>query len=627
MRILFLPILALQLAAQSPAGLAELLSRAADYEYGQSRQPLAEVDVWLRTAPTDRAGIAGIEQQFLRLLEGKSTLAAKDFACRRLGIYGSDASVPVLARLLRDAATFEMARDALHRIPGEKSAAALRAELPRTSGKNRLAIINSLSARRDQPSTASLTKLLDDQDAATASAAAAALGRIATPAAAQALAQAAARSSGGLHLDIQEASLECAARLPEAAPAIYKRLIGAREPEMIRVAALIGLASSGKSAALPLLRDSLRKETPLVRAAAVKCLVDNSSPEAAAILAAEWPSLPEALQVQSLPGTRSTAPTALRSPHESVRVAALEVLSNSGAAAAVPLLANAAANPGSDAELAAARLALDRISGPGTDAAVVSGLRSAQGRLRLEYIRAAGTRVIQDANDSLLAALDDPEARRESLRALRETAGEQQVLRLIEALSSMKSSAERREAERALTAAVRRAPANSTAIRDAYRQSVDPAVRASLLQVMALAGQESSIPLFREILTSQDADLRRPAILALSEWPGEAPLPLLLESAGGDPIPALRVLAVRGYLRLAALPSTRSASETARLLASAVKLASQPEEKKIILAALPRAVCPESLAIAEAMAADPAVAAEAQLAAGRLRSALKPRNQ
>lgn len=112
-----------------------------------------------------------------------------------------------------------------------------------------------------------------------------------------------------------------------------------------------------------------------------------------------------------------------------------------------------------------------------------------------------------------------------------------------------------------------------------------------------------------------------------TEWPTPAPIPDLLEIAKGDANPAFQILALRGYVRLVGLPVNRPPAETAGLLAQAMSMARQPDEKKAVLALLPQAICPESLKIAQEAMNDGAVASEAKMAADRLRRALTPRKQ
>jgi hypothetical protein len=85
------------------------------------------------------------------------------------------------------------------------------------------------------------------------------------------------------------------------------------------------------------------------------------------------------------------------------------------------------------------------------------------------------------------------------------------------------------------------------------------------------------------------------------------------------------VLALRGFIRLTSLPSDRTPDESTRLLADALSLAKQANEKKLVLGALPRYACPAALKLAEGLTGDADVAAEAKAAATRLAQALKAR--
>ena len=82
------------------------------------------------------------------------------------------------------------------------------------------------------------------------------------------------------------------------------------------------------------------------------------------------------------------------------------------------------------------------------------------------------------------------------------------------------------------------------------------------------------------------------------------------------------VLALRGYIKLAQLPSGRTPAATAALLGTAMAVATRAEEKKSALSVLQRVVCPESLEVARRSVGRSAVAAEARLAVETLERAL-----
>jgi type 1 glutamine amidotransferase/DNA-binding beta-propeller fold protein YncE len=116
------------------------------------------------------------------------------------------------------------------------------------------------------------------------------------------------------------------------------------------------------------------------------------------------------------------------------------------------------------------------------------------------------------------------------------------------------------------------------------------------------------------MLEDPSPELRREALLALNGWPDASPAPDLLKAAERDSEENLRILALRAYIAVVSLPSPRSKVETVRLLQKAVSLAAHPEGRKAVLSALTGFLCPEALALARDLAADRAVAAEANQA-------------
>ena len=115
------------------------------------------------------------------MTDAKTTLPAKQFICFKLQVVGTPAQVPVLAAMLDDAKTAEMALAALEQIPGDASLAVLRAGLAKYQGKPLVGVINSLANRKDAGSVAALGKLADGTDAEVAAAALWSLGRIGGP--------------------------------------------------------------------------------------------------------------------------------------------------------------------------------------------------------------------------------------------------------------------------------------------------------------------------------------------------------------------------------------------------------------------------------------------------------------
>jgi HEAT repeat protein len=619
------------MAPAQTANLDELLARVARWDFDKNRDDLLAVSTLVAKAQGSVAQTRDFEQRFIAFLKSEASLASKDFVCRQLSVMGSEASVPVLAGMLAEPKTAEIARYALERIPGAAVNQALREALAKSSDKTRIGMINTLGRRRDPDAVPALRRLAVGPDPATAGPALFALAEIADAGALQALAEAQEKSTGALRVTAGQAYLKAADRLAEpAALPIYKKLYAAGEPPMVRVGALNGIARVGGAQAVPVLLEALRGDDGRLQAAAIRALAPGFSRQ----LVAEMPKLSDAGQVRILGVLAerrdvSALPAftaALQGTNKTVRMAAIEGVWRVGNASTVLLLAGIAAG-GDQAEQAAARNSLARMPGREVDQAIAGGIESAEPKLRLELIRAAGERGTAAAAPVLLKTARDArdDVRRESLRALRDTASANEISGLVALVSAPVKAEDRPEAVRSLALVLRRSPPSRLAeVVSAYQSASEVGARAALMQVLAQSGNPESLAVLREGLRSPDAELKRAAILALSDWPDEAPVGELLETARTASSPAHQVLALRGALKLIALPAVRRPPrETVQLLAQAMALARQAEEKRAVLALLPKFPAREALDLARASLDDQEVAAEAKAAVDRLARVVK----
>jgi HEAT repeat protein len=628
---LLFPLLLVLSAQAADPKLDAALAAAAKHDYDQNRQPLFDVEELIRTLPA-----AEVEQQLSAFLKSDASLAAKDFVCRQLSLIGSEAAVPVLEPMLTSADTVEMARYALERIPGSAPLDALRNALDQAPADAKPGIVNTLGVRRDAKAVPALEKLASSSDPVLAAAAVAALGRIASTEAVTALgAQRGKGVDGAL-----EASVIAAENLAQdgkraEALKLFETLNASGLPPITRIGALHGLAAVSGEKAVPQLVAALGDSNTQVQAAAIQFLNTIPGPAITSTMIEQIPKLSATGRVRlvtalALRGDRSAVPAlraALKDAAPEVRVAALEALSIAGDSESVVTLAEIAASSSSEeAQRDAARTALDRMQGEDVDRAIVSAIGPAAEAVKIELLRAAGERGIEAASGILLSEVRSSErgVRSAAFRALRETAGEAQVPALLELLLSTKSAAERRDTERALSAALSRSPAGRRAdVVAAYQAADTPVVRVSLLQVMGQSGAAEVLPLLRATLAAADPDLVRAAILGLTEWPNEEPLQELLAFAGKSQNPAHQILALRGVLKLMEHPTARPRNESVEILAAVMQLAQQPDEKKAVLAQLPGYPTREALKIAEAAVSEPAVAEEAKMAVRRLQRSVR----
>ncbi|RLT18433.1 MAG: hypothetical protein DWI27_04670 [Planctomycetota bacterium] len=233
--------------------LDDAFAALAAFDWGKDAAPLAAIDAATIATRGDAALRADLEKRLGAVLSSSASRAAKDYACRKLSIIGTAASVPVAAALLSDADNSHMARYALQRIGGPEARSALRRALETVKGDLAIGMISSLADLADAGSVPQLAKLLT-ADGPLALAAARALGRIPTSESAAALAGAkvggeVGRAVKDAQLSIAESRLSAADRA--GALALYEAVskevgevpAGHRDRD-VRVAAIRGMVTT-----------------------------------------------------------------------------------------------------------------------------------------------------------------------------------------------------------------------------------------------------------------------------------------------------------------------------------------------------------------------------------------------
>ena len=182
------------------------------YDWGADAAALKTIDEAVVAAHGDASLRADLEKRLVAILGAGTSRAAKEYACRKLMMIGTAASVPALAALLGDADNSHMARFALERMPVPEAAQALRDALGTVQGTLRIGMIESLGGRGDAASVPALARLLSG-DPPVAAAAATALGHIHTPEALAALSAADPFAGAGVGRAVVDARLASAEAL------------------------------------------------------------------------------------------------------------------------------------------------------------------------------------------------------------------------------------------------------------------------------------------------------------------------------------------------------------------------------------------------------------------------------
>lgn len=626
--------------------LDDLLVKVAAYEYGQSRIPLTELSDFVHNAYGSAEELRRIEGRLLEFLRSDATLASKQFVCKQLSIIGSDQAVPTLSAMLTRAATCDMARYALERIPGTAADKALREALPKVSGKEKIGVINTLGQRGDSQSAFPLRRLIYDSDQAVAVAAVSALGQIDGSRAAETLAELRGQTSGELRLLASDAYLKCAERFAaqgeqSKALAIYRQLYAPDEPEQIRIAALGGIVAAMKEDAVEVILDVLKGEDQAMQSVAIEFIRRIPEARMDAVIA-ELPNLSVTSQAQLLSvladrGDTAALPMvvmATKSRDESVRTAALRALGKLGDASTVAVLTRAAAKT-SGAEQEAARQSLYRLRGPDIDETILGCINRAEPGVKVELIHSIGQRRVDTAVETLLKTAQDSETKvqLESFKVLRIVAGPEHLPALIGLLIKIRSEAVRSEAERCVTGVAHKIPKRgrqADAVLAVLSSVKEATARRSLLRVLGKIGigDDNALPVFSAALNGKDIEGKIVAIRALSGWPRSAAGPMadLLKVARVSDEKKHRVLALRGFIRLVGLDSERPAEETVKMYREAMGLAEDVSEKRMMLSGLANVKSFSAMEMVAACLDDELLRGEAEAAVVKIGEAIRGRD-
>ena len=249
------------------------------YDFGQSRKALSAIEQEIRQA--DAAARKAIEGKLLAVLKSsEAKFAPKQFACRMLRRVGTCKSTPVLAKLLPDKKLSHMARYALESLNCPLVNPALRKAMGEVKGNLLIGVVGTVGARRDEKAVAQLAKLVSDKDAGVAGAAINALGRIGGAEATKALDS--AKVDDKLKAVRADALMLCADKMVAAgktsdAAAIYKKMYSPKNPTIVQIAALRGIAMSDKVNAPKILLAAIKSKNPKLQQAAASFMALTSA--------------------------------------------------------------------------------------------------------------------------------------------------------------------------------------------------------------------------------------------------------------------------------------------------------------------------------------------------------------
>jgi len=612
-----------------------LLRETASYEIGNSRKTLLEIERIVFNpghSPEIRAQIA---RQLALVLEMNATFDCKQMVCQHLALVGTAEQAPALAPLLADERLAEPARYALERIPGPESLAALIDSLSGDETANRIGVMNSLGAKGDPAAVPALVEILGECDIVEAAAAAVNLGEIGGDEAAKALQVELDTPAPSLRHYVPDAYLKCADRFlaegkPEKAIAIYQELCVPGGISPFKIPAFLGLVRAQGEARLPDIVTTLHHISPEWREAGLSAARVLPGENVTQVLAEELKNLPSEMQALLLDCLRGRGARGYAAGVDEVRqvalsdsvkakVAAIEALGSLGGHKEVIFLAEIAAGD-SKPQKDAARASLVALSGWKVSSTILKSLSKAAPETRVELIRCVGPRRIKGSASVLLKAAKDPDPaiRMAALDSLAHVADEGDMPKLIDLLLGAEGSAERKRAEKTLLAVSRGVndkDKRSAPVLKALAKAESDEPKSLLLSILASMGGPNALNAVTTALEDQNEEIRGDAVRSLANWENADPLLVLRELSEWEDDEALRVIALRGYIRQIGMHPVPSMEEWFPHYKHAMTFAAYDSEKKQIFSGVSRVRTLEALEFVAKYIEEESLRAEACVAA------------
>ena len=537
------------------------------------------------------------EVQMIAALKTELPRNEKITICQELGRVGTKEAIAPLAALLDNPELAHAARYGLEMIPEPAVDEALREAAGRVKGLLLAGVLQSIGNRRDVAAISLLAKSLGDADQAVAVAAATALGKIATPAAVEAL-----KPMLGTCPSAAEAYLACAvaAQSPKSALSLYGDILTAKGavPKSVRMAAMRGqmLASGTDDMALweAAIQSADADETDIALRTALAFPKSETVTKSIAQMLGKLPAkqsrlcevLAERGDVAAEPELLALAKGGANDPEN--RLAAAAALTRLGCASVLPILTELAAAENADIS-ARARVLLVGFSGKEGDAAILVLLESTEVNKRLMGITLAASGRVVAAVPKLLSLTGDADAKvsEASFKALGDLVEANDVPAL---LTIVEKTAGAEAATRALSAAcVRLAGAGTGSALEPVGVAFGQAqgkVKHALLKALCAVGTAQALEMARTAAAQNtDAELKETAMRLVCEWKTREALPELEKIAQEDASERLKILALRGYVRLTMLePVSQEDKEAAMIRARG--WAVRDEERTMIDATL-----------------------------------------
>ena len=576
------------------------------YNYGDATDAVFNLLEALRKGTPETR--AEFETKLLILLEDASTTsAAKENICRWLGWMGGEKSVPVLSKNAATTAndpvnaagnTGSYAIRALATIPAKSADQALLDLLSSGSEDRQLAVMSALGTRGTIAAIPELSKIAASKSPVLSGAAFQTLAALRSVEALNAILQVEPADGNGLLknaalITVSSSLVAKGTPLPAAASERLVAIVASEGPWAQRLSALRVLFTAKLPSAEPQALTLLKSEDGRLRTGAAEALAESAAPDQLAAIS--WNDSPDAwIVVLKRLGQNADASSvplfqkALGSVDGNVRLAAIAGLSHSGDVKNLETLTQLLSD--SNAPVAqAAKSAIASLKGKDVSAQLIALEGTSKPPLSAILLSILAERQEHKAFNLAVAAVgsSDPVQQAAGCEALSRLASSGDLAQCLTLISSVKG----RNAENFQRAVVRavmldQSPAKTaTQIAAAYDQG-DAAQKEILINVLARLEVKEANDKLAAILNSQDIELRKQALRALSSARSASSLELLPVVAEKGQSNSEKILALKGYIDTINSLTDHDENNRIKDYLIAWKLASREEEKSAIRAAV-----------------------------------------
>lgn len=542
-------------------------------------------------------------EQMCASLTSDRPLESTLFILRQLERISGAESVATLQKLA--AADSEIVADAARRVlqnnPSDSAYKALVEWINvATSDETKIDFIKSLGYRAEQKSESVLAEQLEKGTPAVRVAAAKALSRLDSVSATESIFAAWQNASGPLVDQLVEPLIVSANRIAKSgksveAASIFRKVYQRSDNPAVRAAALNGQLINDRKGAVELMVKTLNSDSILEQQVAVGH-VSELTLEGVTALLKSLPNIPPTGRASLLLALgadreKSALPAieqACKSDDMSIRIAAVTALGHVGSSAHTQFLLELLS--GNEELQTAASKSLAMMFDDEVDAILLKrldGLKNQEQQEQLISILSARScpglaQFIVDAN-----ALVSPDAatRKRATGILNRLGGAEHIPALIISMAQIPAS-EKDSIEKTIVSICSRIPyadEQATPVANMYA-TASSEHRPSLLSVAGRIGGKAAGDFIDSKITSSSAAEKDAAITAICNWPDDSVIEQLMEIARSGDSAAQRIRAIRAIARVVVLPSSKhSLDEQLSLLQQAMKLATQDDERKLIL--------------------------------------------